>query len=138
MSENKTQPTLVSVDDFIASVENYRRKADTQTLLKIYEEITGLPPVMWGSSIIGFGTYHYKYDSGREGDSPIAAFSPRKANITLYVGDKFENAQQYYAKLGKHKKSIACLYINKLDDINIEVLREIISKDYNKTLEAAD
>ncbi len=96
-----------------------------------YQQVTGLPPVMWGPSIIGFGTSHYVYETGREGDMPAAAFSPRKANMTFYVGDGFEGAAELYARLGKHKKSVACLYVNKLDDIDLDVLREIIARDYS-------
>jgi hypothetical protein len=130
MAENKTKPTPASVDDFIAKIENSRRRADAQTALKIYKEVTGLPPVMWGPSIIGFGSLHYKYETGREGDMPAAAFSPRKASMTFYVDDKFEGAKELYAKLGKHKKSAVCLYINKLDDIDLDVLHEIIACQY--------
>lgn len=133
MTENKTKPTSASVDDFIAAIENLRRRADTLTALKIYKEVTSLPPVMWGPSIIGFGTYHYVYESGREGTVPAAGFSPGKAKMTFYVGDKFEGAEALYISLGKHKKSVACLYINKLDDVDLQVLREIIACDYAKT-----
>ncbi|HEY7617453.1 MAG TPA: hypothetical protein VH744_11665, partial [Terriglobales bacterium] len=90
MAENKTKPTSASVDDFIAKIENPRRRTDALTALKIYKEVTGLPPVMWGPSIIGFGTHHYVYETGREGVEPAAAFSPRKAYMTFYVDDKFE------------------------------------------------
>jgi len=130
MAENKTRPTSASVDDFIAAVDNDRRRAEAQTVLAMYKEITGLPPVMWGPSIVGFGSRHYIYESGREGDMPAACFSPRKASMTFYVGDKFKNAASLYAKLGKHKKSVACLYIIKLDDVDLKVLREIITRDY--------
>lgn len=130
MAENKTKPTSASVDDFIAAIENSRRRTDALTALKIYKEVTGLPPVMWGASIIGFGSLHYVYESGREGDMPAAGFSPRKANMTFYVGDEFEGAEELYAKLGKHKKSVACLYINKLDDVDLNVLHEIVARQY--------
>lgn len=130
MAENKTKPTSASVDDFIAKIENSRRRTDALTVLKIYQEVTGLPPVMWGPSIIGFGSLHYVYETGRQGDMPAAAFSPRKAYTTFYVDDKFEGAEELYAKLGKHKKSVACLYINKLDDVDLEVLYEIIARQY--------
>lgn len=136
MTKNKTKPTSASVDDFIAAIENSRRRNDALTALKIYKEVTGLPPVLWGPSIIGFGTHHYVYDSGREGTTPAASFSPRKANMTFYVGDNFEGAEALYAALGKHKKSVACLYINKLDDVDLQVLREIIARDYAKTPQA--
>lgn len=134
MAENKTQPTSASVDEFIANIENNRRRSDAETALKIYKEVTSLPPVMWGPSIIGFGSLHYAYESGREGDMPAAAFSPRKANMTFYVGDDFEGAEALYAKLGKHKKSVACLYINKLDDVDLDVLREIIGREFKMTI----
>lgn len=129
MAENKTIPTSASVAAFIDGIDNARRQADAQTALALYEEVTGLPPVMWGPSIIGFGTRHYAYDSGREGVMPAAGFSPRKANMTFYVGDKFEGAKDLYARLGKHRKSVACLYINKLDDVDMDVLRQIVAGD---------
>ena len=127
MAENKTKPTSVFVDDFITAIENSRRRSDTLTALEMYTEITGFPPVMWGLSIIGFGSRHYVYETGREGNAPVACFSPRKANMTLYVGDTFKGSEVLYAKLGKHKKSVACLYINKLDDVDLDVLREIVT-----------
>ena len=130
MAENKTKPTTASVDEFIATVEVTRRREDAQVLLELYSNVTKQPAVMWGPSIIGFGTRLFSYDSGREGITPTAAFSPRKSNLTLYVGDKFDAAADLYARLGKHKKSVACLYINKLTDVDIQILREIIEKDY--------
>jgi hypothetical protein len=130
MAENKTKPTSASVDDFIAKIENSRRRTDARTALKIYKEVTGLPPVMWGPSIIGFGSHHYVYETGREGVVPAAAFSPRKAYMTFYVDNKFEGAEELYLKLGKYKKSVACLYINKLEDVDLDVLHEIIAREY--------
>jgi hypothetical protein len=130
MAEIKTKPTSASVDEFIAAIENPRRRADALVSLSIYKEVTGLQPVMWGPSIIGFGSIHYVYETGREGDMPAAGFSPRKANMTFYVGDDFEGAEALYARLGKHKKSVACLYVNKLDDVDLDVLREIIARQY--------
>ena len=134
MSENKTKPTSASVSDFIAGIENARRRADALTALKIYKKVTGLPAVMWGPSIVGFGTHQYSYESGREGTVPAAGFSPRKANMTFYVGDQFEGAKALYARLGKHKKSVACLYVNKLDDVDLQVLHEIVAGDYAHTI----
>ncbi len=130
MAENKTQPTSASVDDFIAEIENTRRRTDALTALEIYKKVTGLPPVMWGPAIVGFGLLHYAYESGRQGTMPAAGFSPRKANMTFYVGDEFEGAEALYAKLGKHKKSVACLYINKLADVDLDILHEIIAGQY--------
>ncbi len=128
MAGNKTKPTSASVNDFITAIENPRRRSDSLAALEMYKEITGFPPVMWGPSIIGFGSRHYVYGTGREGNAPVACFSPREANMTFYVGDKFKGAEVLYAKLGKHKKSVACLYINKLDDVDLDVLREIITR----------
>lgn len=133
MADNKTIATQASVDEFIASVENATRRADAQKLLKIYQKITEHPPVMWGPSIIGFGSYHYVYDSGREGDMPLAAFSPRKSNLTVYVGNNFKDAESLFSILGKHKKSKACLYINKLADVDLTVLEKIIANDFAST-----
>lgn len=132
MAENKTKPTSASVDDFIAAIENPRRRADALVSLAIYQEVTGLQPVMWGPSIIGFGSIHYVYETGRAGDMPAAAFSPRKANLTFYAGDDFEGAAALYARLGKHKKSVSCLYVNKLNDVDLDVLREIIARQFAK------
>ncbi len=132
MSENKTRPTSVSVDDFIAAIENPRRRADALSALEMFKEITGLPPVMWGPSIIGFGSYHYVYETGREGNMPLAGFSPRKANMTFYVGDAFDGAEALYAMLGKHRKSVACLYVTKLDEVDLDVLREIVTRQMVK------
>ncbi len=133
MAENKTVPTKASVDDFIAAIEMKRRREDALVTLDMFKDITGLPPVMWGPSIVGFGERHYAYGSGREGIMPAAGFSPRKANMTFYVGKKFKGAEALYAKLGKHKKSVACLYINKLDDVDLDVLREIVTRDFSRS-----
>lgn len=130
MAENKTQPTTASVDAFINAVENDRRRDDARVALELYESVTGLPAVMWGPAIIGFGQYTYRYESGREGIAPAAGFSPRKQNMTFYVGDEFDDAEALYAQLGKHRKSISCLYINKLDDVDLDVLREIVARDF--------
>ena len=130
MAENKTKPTSASVDAFIATIENPRRHTDALTALKLYQEVTGLPAVMWGPSIIGFGSLHYGYATGRAGVMPAAGFSPRKAALTFYVGNTFDGAAELYANLGKHKKSVACLYITTLDDVDLDVLREIIARQY--------
>ena len=132
MAGNKTKPTDASVDEFIDQLTNKRRREDALTSLALYKEITGLPAVMWGSSIIGFGIKHYTVKSGREESMPTAGFSPRKANMTFYVGNSFEGAEELYAQLGKHKKSVACLYINKLADVDLDILREIITRQFTK------
>lgn len=126
-SANKTLPTRASVNAFISAVENDTRRQDARTLTKMLQEITGEKPTMWGPAIIGFGSVHYKYDSGREGDIPRLGFSPRKANLALYLS----HDKALLAKLGKHKTSVACLYINKLADVDLAVLRLLIAASWN-------
>ena len=123
--EAMTKPTDISVAEFIAAVENPVRRADAETVLALLEEISGEPATMWGPSIIGFGKYHYRYDSGHEGDAPRIGFSPRKAQTVLYILGGFEGQDELLARLGKVKTSVACLYVNKLADVDMAVLREI-------------
>ena len=123
--EAKTKPTEVSVADFIAAVENPTRRADAETLCALFEEISGEPAKMWGPSIVGFGKYHYRYASGHEGDAPRLGFSPRKAQTVLYVMSGAEGQDDMIARLGKVKSSVACLYVNRLDQIDLGVLREM-------------
>ena len=123
--EAKTKPTDISVAEFIAAVENPVRRADAETVLALLEEISGEPATMWGPSIIGFGKYHDRYDSGPEGDAPRIGFSPRKAQTVLYILGGFEGQDELLARLGKVKTSVACLYVNKLADVDMAVLREI-------------
>ena len=130
MAENKTQKTGVSAEEFIASVENKRRREDGLTLLEMMREITGLDPEMWGPSIIGFGDYHYKYESGREGDMLLTGFSPRKQSLSLYIMAGFASYDDLLGRLGKHRKGASCLYINKLADVDMEVLRELVRESF--------
>jgi hypothetical protein len=127
MAENKTAPTDASAQAFVDAVEHPVRRADGQVL---FEELTGQPPVMWGPSIIGFGSYHYKYASGREGDAAAVGFSPRKGNLALSGLTYAPGSAQLLEKLGKHKTGAACLYINKLADVDLDVLRELITLGY--------
>ena len=127
MAENKTQKTDASVDDFLYSVENERKRSDSIALTELMRDVTGEEPAMWGS-IVGFGSYHYVYESGRQGDSPIAGFSPRKQNLTVYIMDGVEKYDALLADLGKHKTGKVCIYINKLDDVDVATLRKIIKK----------
>ena len=129
MAENKTRPTELNVLDFLNSVEHKTRREDGFAVLGMMEEITGEQPVMWGDSIVGFGQCHYRYDSGREGDMPLIAFSPRKQSMTLYVLP-FEDYEALLAALGKHKTGKWCLYINKLADVDEDVLRRMIERSY--------
>jgi len=129
MSENKTKPTSISVQAFVDALENETRRNDSYVLLDLIQKITGQSPVMWGTSIVGFDQYHYKYDTGREGDMPMAGFSPRKQNLAFY-NTGFKRYPEIMARLGKHKTGTSCLYINKLSDINLSVLSELITTAY--------
>ena len=133
MSSPKTRPNNASVTDFINKIPEERKKQDSFTLLKLFSDITGEQPKMWGSSIIGFGLWHYKSKRNtHEGDWPLAAFSPRKLNLTLYVLGPAD-LDDLLSKLGKYKTSKACLYINKLEDVDLTVLEKIIKQSYLAT-----
>ena len=126
MAEMKTKPTGQSVAEFLNEVSDEERRADCFQVAKIMEEITGEKPKMWGPSIVGFGSYHYKYASGREGDWPEMGFSPRKKDLTLYIMVGFEKHADLMEKLGKHSTSKSCLYIKRLSDIHIPTLKKLI------------
>lgn len=130
MAENKTRPTDDSVTDFLRSIDNRIRQADGFALLEMMEDITGEQAVLWGN-IVGFGRYHYKYESGREGDMPLVAFSPRKQSMTVYILPGFAEYDEMLGQLGKHKIGKACLYINKLSDVDEAVLRDLIKHSYD-------
>ncbi|MGI9548260.1 MAG: DUF1801 domain-containing protein [Flavobacteriaceae bacterium] len=130
MSVNKTIPNALPVTDFLEKIEHPQKKADAYTLLELMKSITGEKPVMWGPSIIGYGSYHYKYDSGREGDMLLTGFSPRAQNLTLYVGASSERNKSLLKKLGKHTTGKSCLYIKKLSDIDMDILHQIIETSY--------
>jgi hypothetical protein len=132
MAETRTKPTNAGVDAFLESVPHPVRRADGQAVRGLMERITGQPAVMWGPSIIGFGKYHYGYASGHEGDMCRVGFSPRSANLVLYVGG-FSDYEALLDKLGKHKTSKACLYLNTLADVDLSVLEEIIGRTYAAT-----
>ena len=126
MAENKTQATSADVMAFLESVEHPTRRADALRLNEIFQEVTGFNPVMWGPTIVGYGRYHYVYDSGREGDCQATGFSPRKASLSIYIMPGYTDFGHILARLGKHKIGKACLYVNKLADIDQDVLRELI------------
>ena len=128
MSELKTKRNDGDVRGYLESVANKRRREDALVMLELMREITGEPPEMWGSSIVGFGSYHYRYASGREGDWPIIGFAPRKQSLTLYIMPGFDRYEGLMAKLGKYKTGKSCLYINKLDDVNLETLKALIAE----------
>ena len=128
MAENKTKPTKVSVASFINQLADQTKRSDAKALVKLMQEVTGEPPKMWGPSIIGFGTYHYKYDSGREGDMPLTGFSPRKPAIVIYILTGARGSEALFAKLGRHTIGKSCLYIKKLADVDQAVLKTLIVK----------
>lgn len=129
MAELKTQKNKASVSTFLNSVENEGQRADAKKLLTIFKETTGMRPAMWGTSIIGFGSYHYKSERSRqEGDWPLTGFSPRKANLTVYIMPGFKEYTVLLKKLGPHKTGGSCLYIRKLSDIHVPTLKTIIKK----------
>ena len=131
MPENKTRPNTSSVTLFIEAVDDELKEADCYTLIDLMKEITGEEPVMWGPSIIGFGSYHYKYDSGREGDMMLTGFSPRKQNLSVYIMTGFAKYEELLKELGKHKTGKSCLYFKRLSDVNIDVLTELIKASYD-------
>jgi hypothetical protein len=128
MAENKTRPTELSVAACIDAVTDQAKRADAKALVKVMQKATGEKPKMWGPSIIGFGSQHYTYESGREGDMPLAGFSPRKAATVLYGVTGFDDAEALLAKLGKHSTGKGCLYIKKLADVDPKVLEKLVVK----------
>jgi uncharacterized protein DUF1801 len=128
MTENKTKPTKSSVSAFVNSLTDETRRADAKTLVKLLQSATGEKPTMWGPAIIGFGSYHYVYDTGREGDMPLVGFSPRKAATVLYINMSFSGAKALLSKLGKHSAHGTCLNIKKLADVDRKVLEQLIVK----------
>jgi hypothetical protein len=136
--ENKTKPTEVTASEFIAHVEHPVRRADAETLDDMFRRITGQEPVMWGPTMVGYGQYHYEYDSGHSGDAFAAGFSPRKASLSLYGMTWQPEAPELLAKLGKHRVGAACLYVNKLADVDLDVLEELIRTGYRYVTEELD
>lgn len=129
---NKTQPTAVDPLSFIDRVKSDVRRRDAHELVEVMREVTGEPPRMWGPSIVGFGTVHYRYESGREGDICLAGFSPRAGALVVYLGAALDN-EALLAKLGKHKVGKGCLYLNKLDDVDRKILRSLIEHSITET-----
>ena len=132
MAEIKTKLNDKSVIDFLQAVPDERKRKDSFTIMELMKEITGQEPHMWGDSIIGFGSYHYKYASGREGDTPVTGFSPRKQNLTIYIIMGFDGYDALMKKLGKYKTGKVCLYINKLEDVDMSVLKELIQRSVQR------
>ena len=128
MAELKTKKTEQDVEDFLNSVEHDKRREDSFTVMELMKEVTGEAPKMWGSSIIGFGDYHYKYESGRENDWFLTGFSPRKNALTLYITGGFDNYGNLLGDLGKFKTGKSCIYVNKIEDINLDTLRQLVAQ----------
>jgi hypothetical protein len=125
-SQNKTTETTASVTGFIDAVADETKRDDSRRLIEIMKELTGHEAKMWGPSIVGFGTYHYKYESGREGDAPLVGFSPRKAEISIYLNTEFPDKDKLLQQFGKHRAGAGCIYVKKLQDIDIAVLKKMI------------
>ncbi|MBU2605664.1 MAG: DUF1801 domain-containing protein [Alphaproteobacteria bacterium] len=126
-ADNKTKPAIVSPHAFISALHDGRRKREAERLLPWFETVTGLKGRMWGPSMIGFGRYHYKYDSGREGDFMMTGFAPRKAAMTLYIMPGYRDMSETLARLGPHRTGKSCLYINRLESVDMDVLAEIVT-----------
>jgi len=135
MAEMKTVKNDNSVENFLNNVDHENKREDSFKILQMMQEVTGEEPKMWGDSIIGFGEYHYRYASGREGNAPLVGFSPRKQNLTLYLMGCYINPDdkqydQLFQQLGKHKTGKSCLYVNKLSDVDISVLEQLITRSF--------
>ena len=127
MAKTKTSATSANVEEFINSVaDTEQKRKDSHDLLKFMQDTTGHQAKMWGPSIVGFGSYHYKYDSGHEGDAPLAAFAPRKDSLVIYFSTEFKNRELLLSQLGKHRSSKACVYVKKLSDIDLKILETMI------------
>ncbi len=128
MAEPKTKKNATSVAAFLNRIENEERRKDCRTVLAMMKQITGSKPAMWGTSIVGFGSYHYVYASGREGDWPLTGFSPRKQDLTLYIMAGFDRYKPLMVKLGKYRTGKSCLYVKRLADIDLQVLKRLVTE----------
>jgi hypothetical protein len=133
MAENKTKATNASVENFLNSIPDEKKRQDAFRVLELMQDITKEKAIMWGSSMVGFGSYHYKYASGHEGDTFLTGFSPRKQDLTIYINTGFEPHKDLMEQLGKYKTGKVCLYIKKLDDIKLPVLKKLIKASYAQT-----
>jgi hypothetical protein len=136
MAELKTKPTKASVEKFLNQIPDEGRRQDCFTVARIMEEITGSKPQMWGESIVGFGSYHYKYASGQEADWPLMGFSPRKRDLTLYLMPGFQQHKDLMAQLGKHSTGVSCLYIKRLSDLHMPTLKKLIRDSAKRSKKA--
>lgn len=138
MAENKTKPTDADVDAFIEAVGSARRRDEARTVLALMREVTGEQPVMWGPSMVGFGSIHYRYASGREGDMFAAGFSPRASALTVYLVDGFDGREELLERLGPHTTGRACLYMKRLEAVDLDVLRELVASSYRHAITVVD
>src|SRR5690348_12491708 len=129
-AKQKTTETKASVAGIVNGITEEQRKKDAREIIKIMKEQSGFEPKMWGPAIVGFGSYHYKYESGHEGDAPLIGFSPRKAAISLYLSSKFDDREKLLKEFGKYKASKACIYVKKLEDVNVEILKKMIANSF--------
>jgi len=130
---NKTVETKASVAAFVKAIKDEKRRNDFSMIMDLFSKTTKLEPKMWGTAIVGFGSYHYKYESGREGDAPLTGMASRVSGITLYLGSKFDKSEELFAKLGKHKLSGGCVHVKKLEDIDTGVLVKMIKNSVAHT-----
>lgn len=133
MAENKTKATKASVAGYLAAIKDEARRADCEAIAALMAKATGEPATMWGTAIVGFGSYHYTYDSGREGDACVVGFSSRASEIAVYVSSAFPKREAMLAKLGKHKTGAACVYIKRLSDVDVTVLTQMVKASYAHT-----
>ncbi len=129
----KTTENNNSVSDFIKSIPGDQKQKDSLKIIDIMKTVSGFKPKLWGPAIVGFGSYHYIYESGQEGDAPLIGFSPRKEALTIYLSSKFDNREELLKEFGKHKTSKACIYVKKIEDINIEVLKKMVANSLKYT-----
>ena len=132
MAEAKTTRTGASAAEFLTGVADPKRRADAQAVCDLMAEVTGAQPEMWGGSIVGFGTYHYRYATGREGDWPAVGLSPRKQYLTVYISEGFDSYDELLGRLGPHRTGRSCLYITRLSDVDREVLRELVANSFQR------
>lgn len=128
MAENKTKPTDASVQAYLDAIPDAARRQDCEAIVAMMSRVTGAPPVMWGASIVGFDSYHYRYASGREGDAPLAGFSSRKGDISIYLSCELPPTDALRARLGRHKMGKACLYVRRLEDVDQQVLEQMVAE----------
>jgi len=135
MAELKTKPTEQDPKEFLMTIADEKKRQDSFKILEFLQQVTGVEPRMWGSSIIGYGSYHYKYADGQEGDWPLTGFSPRKQNLTIYITSGFDQYEELLKRLGKHSTGKSCLYIKKLEDIDLDLLAELVKQSVDHMIQ---